>query len=298
MTGVEQQQQQQHYGGIRLRINDLAQFINCIHDYIIDEFGIYPRDFETKLLVGDKALVWDQRTEDVCEIHCPEFNKLLHVHETYQNEASKPHLVMCCCEVDVIALRYLVGSIFDIQKSTIISTMHDWLPAATMHYVDAQLTNNMVRVISYFEPSYLFRFYDDDYNPGKSRRQINYTYIVRNIVYQLNDYSDNNSYPDKAKAQGNSDQQAVDATVQSPKTIIKIMARRRRSRSRSRSNSRSGAACRVQKRRSSRSGRRRRRSQSRSGGPSYGVAAMGYSSNGGGNGGGRRRRRSRSRSRS
>lgn len=271
------------HAGIRLKIRDLDQFINCIHDYIIDEFGIHPRDFETKLLVGSKALVWDQRTDVLCEIHCPQFNGKLHVHEQYMREESKPYLVMCCCEVDVIAMRYLLGSIFDKQKSRIISTMHNWLPAATMHHVDVKLIGNPVRAISYFEPSYLFRFYDDDddvYNPGKFRDHIDYTYIIRNIVYSKVQYPDDDFYRDKHRAK----------IQNKPQPNIVIMARRRRSRSRSRSRSPSRRTG-VQKRRSSRSGRRRRR-RSQSPAPSYGAVTVGYTSNGGG-----RRRRSRSRSR-
>lgn len=261
---------------MRVKIENLDQFVNCIHDYIVEEYEIYPRDFETRLLVGDKSLVWDKRTGEICEISCPKFNGPLHVHEQHQLDESKKNLVICCNEVDVIALRYLQGSIFGERKAEIITEMHDWLPAATMHWVRVTVPNRLVRVRSYFEPSYLFRFYDGIKQDNLSDlRQIDYTYIIGfNIVYPCVDYPDNDFYRDQTNQ------------LYPHNRRINIMARRL---NRARSSSPGTSSGTSSRRRRGRVGRRRR-SRSRS-------PAMGGSSNAGGSSG-MRRRRSRSRSRS
>lgn len=281
---------------MNLKIDDLDQFVNCIHDYIIEEFNIHPRDFETRLLVGATSLVWDRRTGNISDLPCSQFNGPLHVHEKYHlaNSDEDDDLLICCSEVDVIALRYLQGSIFDCQKPHIIKTMHDWLPAATMHCVRATMPNKRIRVRSYFEPSYLFRFYDK-ICPGNmlDAREIDYTYIIcSNIVYQ---HADHHTTQNDSNRESNQQQQKP--SPPSTDSRIRIMdmgmnryrssspgatsSRARRGRRR-RSRSRSTAA------RSSSTTRRGRRNRSRSRSP---AARSGGA-------GGRRRRRSRSRSRS
>lgn len=165
-----------------LRITDISEFINCIHDYIIEEFEIIPRDFETRLIVGDRSIAWDTRSIE--EFKCPKFNKHLHIH----HEEHCPTLI-CCNEVDIIALKYLNGSIFGPLKYKIISTLHSWLPAATFQAVKVSIKPNCNLIESYFEPSYLFHVLQ---SPHPITIQYNY-YFQRNIViYESYNLIENN----------------------------------------------------------------------------------------------------------
>lgn len=120
-----------------LRIKDISEFINCIHDYITEEYNILPRDFETNLVIGQKSLIWYRNTGRIEQFDCLHFNRHLHVHDEISN--SKRPNVVCCNEVDIIALKYLEGSIFGNFKSDIISSLHTWLPAATFQTVQVKM---------------------------------------------------------------------------------------------------------------------------------------------------------------
>lgn len=209
-----------------VRISNISEFINCIHDYIIDEYEITPRDFETKLVTGDKSLIWYEQTNKIEPFDCYKFNGCLHVHNYGRHGEEKDSaIVICCSEVDIIALKYLYGSIFGPLKSKIISSLHSWLPAATFQFVRVSLKRQCNIVDSYLEPSYVFHILESiDF---VSPLQYNY-YIDSNIVlYKSYNLIENNK---------------------------EIMVRRR-SRSRSRSRSMSPS------RSSSRSGGGRRRSR-------------------------------------
>lgn len=160
-----------------IRITNISEFINCIHDYIIDEYEITPRDFETKLITGEKSLIWYEQTNKIETFDCMKFNRGLHIHE-YGGDANNA-VVICCNEVDIIALKYLYGSIFGPLKSTIIASLHSWLPAATFQFVRVSLKRQCNIVNSYLEPSYVFHLLE--YIDFVSPLQYNY-YINSNIV--------------------------------------------------------------------------------------------------------------------
>lgn len=192
-------------------ITNIPEFINSIHDFVLETYEIIPRGFEATLLVGDKALAWHTDTEKIEEFTCSRFNKSLHVHENYND----PNLILCCNEVDVIAIKYLSSSIFGKHKREIISSLHSWLPAATFIHVKAHIRKFTKTIKSYFEPSYLFYFMENVYHSN----DIVYMYFNSNIVLYEN------------------------YTLKGKQSLIMVTTTtRRRSRSRSRSPSRSGGS--------------------------------------------------------
>lgn len=174
-----------------VRITNISEFINCIHDYIIDEYEIAPRDFETKLVIGDKSIIWYESSNKIETFDCYRFNCGLHIHNFEKTSFTENEsMVICCNEVDIIALKYLYGSIFGPLKSTIISSLHSWLPAATFQFVKVSLKRQCNIVHSYFEPSYLFHLLE--YLQFANPFQYNY-YIHSNIVlYKSYNLCENN----------------------------------------------------------------------------------------------------------
>lgn len=237
---------------MNVQINKIGDFINSIHDYILETFEISPRDFETTLLLGDKSLAWNRRTHKITEFECKLFNKRLHAHE---NEINVNDYIVCCSQVDIIALRYLNGSIFDNDagdkssggfKHELISSMHSWLPAATFQNVRVRFLKRNATVTSYFEPSFLFYLLHDI-----DKYQITYNYLYSNIVNHTN-YTLSETVMVKGRRRSRSSSPAPYSKKRSS----------RRGRSRSRSPSQTRYRSPSGSRRSNRGGRRRRRSMS------------------------------------
>lgn len=224
---------------MNVQIEKIGDFINSIHDYILETFEITPRDFETTLLPGEKSLLWNRKTGEIHEFDCPLFGRHLHVHD---KDAVDEKYVVCCSQVDIIALRYLNGSIFGNEiKTHLINTLHHWLPSATFQNVKVRLAKKSLTIHSYFEPSYLFYLL-----PDIDKYNLVYNYLHSNIV----------SYDNYNLSETN---------------MVRSVRRRSRSRSQSQSQSSSsgsgGGRRRGTRRRSSSRGRSRSRSQSSS---SYG----------------------------
>lgn len=171
-----------HVTSMNVKIANVSEFINCIHDYIIEEYEIIPRDFETQLYIGEQSLVWCNGA--ISEFHCPHFDKYFHVHEHEEvdTDDKSDDKIICCSQLDIIALKYLEGSIFGALKREIIKSLHDWLPAVTFQTVDVTFDKTCRIVRSYFEPSYLFWFLHTD--AVAPNTQITYKYYFNgNIVY-------------------------------------------------------------------------------------------------------------------
>lgn len=246
---------------MNVKITNICEFINAIHDYILEEFEVLPRDFETKLTIDRYSLVYDINRECILPFECSKSSDILHVHT---DQFSTKDFVICCNEVDIIALKYIDTCIFGDCRSEIISTLHNWLPAATFQNVHTTLltTEPTLTINSYFEPSFLFEFV---YLANDNRtNQIDYNYFYSNIVGY-------NSY-----------------IISEQQKKIMVNARRR---SRSRSASPSGGVSRRRRSRSRSSSPGRPR---RVGRPRRSNRASMRSRTTGGN---RRRSRSRSRSR-
>lgn len=246
---------------MNIRIDDKIEFINCIHDYIIEHYEIIPRDFETIVDCTEQSLIW--MNGQITKFECNRTG--LHIHSEIDLDYKKFEFdnepIICCNEIDKVALQYLQSSIFSKYKSEIILSMHSWLPGATFNYVSLILNPLATTIESYLDPTYLFHFLiSPTYQTSLTYRY----YLNRNIVYSDYDYTNND------------------------KTIMV----RARSRSRSRSRSASPVRARGGRPRGSRVGRRRRyRSRSRSASPNMNNGVVYRSNN-------RRRTRSRSRSRS
>lgn len=230
---------------MNVQIENIAEFLNSLHDYILEDFGLVPRDFETKIFLGSTSIAWSKRTNKLYPYDCDKFNSHLHIH-SFDNCAELDELVVCCNEPDIIALQYVHMSIFGPQKGGIIQSLHSWLPAVTFRYckifilpnrgIDDSFNQNTGLIInSYFDPSYLSTLLNQsECAPHFSQITYNY-YYNSNIVNCYNNYN-----------------------VTNPKTNLLIMVRTRR-RSRSRSSSPAGGS---RRRSRSPSGSSRRRSRS------------------------------------
>lgn len=160
---------------MNIYISDFDQFIDSIHDYIMGEYEINPRNIDTSLYVGDKSLMWCEDDGKTFEYDCCNFNKSLHVHED-----CNLNCVICCTEVDVVALKYLNSSVFGPKRAEIISSLHSWLPSATFQYVrvDVTCSSKLLLIESYLEPSYLF------YLIGYIDRPVEYTYHTDSLLFK------------------------------------------------------------------------------------------------------------------
>lgn len=231
---------------MNLSINNINEFINSIHDYIMGEFEIKPRDFEIQLVVGENSICWNAYDNQVLPYtDCCNFLGPVHIHED-DIRLHNYETIVCCSEVDIIALKYLNTSIFGPLKTKIISTLHSWLPAVVLNYVDVVWWKKYdfdkskgYRIDSYFEPSFLFKLIE--YIGIKSEfKSIYYNYYYSYIVDEryytsyIQEFSKNNT------------------------TITLYMQTRRRSYSRGRSPNRSDGTNSANRRRS------RSRSRSRS----------------------------------
>nr|DBA13069.1 TPA: gp72-like protein [Oryctes rhinoceros nudivirus] len=232
---------------MNVSITNIQEFINSIHDFIIETFEIIPRDFETKLLVGNRSLVWHSDVGKIEEFICPKFKHYLHVHEKHNADEN---LTICCNEVDIIALKYLNDSIFGTFKNKIISSLHSWLPAATYQHVRVVVRSNTTYINSYFEPSYLFNLlhYIDH------SRDIIYTYYHSNIVlyesYNLEGINNKrimvrarSRSPGRARSPG----RTRSGRARSPAKASKRQRSRSRSRSRSASRTARGSSGRARR---------------------------------------------------
>lgn len=161
-----------------------------MHDYILEMYEIEPRDFNIQPKLGTTSLHWTSKTCTLKPFTCAHWNGPVHVHD--QNEIlaiakRKPNthaaddvvvvsddddndddddylcesFVVCCNEVDIIALKYLNATIFGPQKEKLIASLHSWLPAATFHHVNVIFSppHKCIKIDSYFEPTYLFYAY-------------------------------------------------------------------------------------------------------------------------------------------
>lgn len=167
-------------------IRDVGEFINCLHDYVLEVYEIEPRDFSYIPKRHKTSLVWSaaEALNQLREIKCPRFDGPVHVH------AAKNNLeIICCTEVDCLAVDYLHNTIFGPFKREIILSLHAWLPAATwaccrVRFItgNSHTVNNDVvaavppqaqdlHITSYFEPSFLYYAYKTVYN------SINYTFV-------------------------------------------------------------------------------------------------------------------------
>lgn len=135
------------------RISNISEFVNCIHDFIVEEYDIVPRDFETNLIVGDEALIWHKSDGRIESFECPYFNRTLHIHTKEEISNNKDN-VICCNEIDIITLKYLESSIFGPFKNEIIASLHSWLPAATYQHVNVKINNRLRTYSRKYEPPY------------------------------------------------------------------------------------------------------------------------------------------------
>lgn len=235
---------------MNVSITDIREFINSIHDCIVERYEIIPRDFETSLIVGDKSYIWHKTSQRLETFDCAQCRRTLHIHKEYDND----ELLICCNDVDIVALKYLNSSIFGRYKSIIISTLHSWLPSATYQYVKTTIAYNITHVESYFEPSYLyFLKYNEDIFKG-----LVYSYFNSNIVnyesYNLGGKDDEIFIMVRPRARSRSRSMSP-ARRRRSRSPSAGRRRVRRTRQRRRSSSRS---------RSSSAPRRRSRSRSRS----------------------------------
>lgn len=244
------------------------EFLNCIYDYVAENYAIELQNFIIDVQPVEESLIYsDHEALGSYKLarneKCKNYNGHLHCHDTTDRA------LYCCTEVDVLAVRYLNDTLTHKDREEIILSMHDWLPSATMNYVDISFNFDECTVESSFEPSFALAFL---YKHNLSVSQLTYHYFSSNIElsYAKSPYSLNHKNSDYS-------------IVNSHNNRV-IMVRRRRSRSRSRSpgRPRSVGRPRIRRRRSrSRSYSRRRASPSRASTPRRSY-----------------RRRSRSRSRS
>lgn len=227
----------------------------------MEEFEIKPRDFEIQLVVGESSICWSSADNQILPYtDCCNFLGPLHTHEDDERLCSsnsnneQQHIIVCCSEVDIIALKYLNTSIFGPLKTKIISSLHSWLPAVVLNYVDVvwqtkNLTVDEVktkgyRINSYFEPTFLFKL--SQYigvNPQTNSIYYNYycSYIVDESYYpsyiqELNDNNINLTLYMETRRRSSSRGRSPSQSSGSASG-----GQRRRSRSRSRSSSRSRA---------------------------------------------------------
>lgn len=244
-----------------LKISNLENFINSIYDYITEEYEIIPRDFETNFSIGFNSIIYNKNDGSISDYDCPNFNGELHHHDD----------LIFCSEPEIVALKFIQQSIFSKYKFSLISTLHSWLPSATVDSVSVQFTN--VYIVSHLEPSYCVTFLDS-FAPFDC---LNY-YFKSNIDYsnfcesQLESFYELNNKEKvimvRARSRSRSTSPATTRTrrgrsrSKSPQTKVGRSRRRRSSRARSssinmskRNRSRS-PAMRTNRRRRSRSSSR------------------------------------------
>lgn len=234
-----------------LKIINIYEFLNCVHDCVYDVFSIEPRNFvlvsEAELAAGRSALVYDPATDRLSEFPCSRFNKQLHVHDPSElgdNEADEgSRKRVFCSSVDALAAWYLDRSIFGNRRVEIISTLHDWLPSSAYNQVSVRIDKRQDRVNSYFEPSFCIKLFQ------LNDIKLVYNYFKSNIVsYIVYDEKSNVEIMVRARSRSRS---------RSPGA-----RRRRPGRPRSRSRSRSRSPSQRYRRRSGSRSRSRSRSRS------------------------------------
>lgn len=240
------------------------EFLNCIYDYIAENYAIELQNFIIDAQTVDESLIYsDHEALGSYKLarnnKCKNYNGHLHRHappppSTSTSAMATPttidRVLYCCTEVDVLAVRYLNDTLTHKNREEIILSMHDWLPAATMNYVEVSFNFDESTVESDFEPSFALAFI---YKHNLAVAQLTYHYFSSNIelTYAKSPYS---------LTHDNSDYSIVNSN-----NSRAIMVRRRRSRSRSRSpgRPRSVGRPRIRRRRSrSRSYSRRNRASS------------------------------------
>lgn len=215
-----------------LKIKDYDDFVSSIYHYIIESYGIIPRDFEGAYDRDsyDTAIQYDTLSGRLVPYLCSQQHCALHTHE---ND------LIYCTEVEILAARYVYRSVFHKRKRDILLELKSWLPMATLCAVnivlnDDDICDSVYSITSDLAPAYCVNFF---YIPYVARTKLIYNFIS-NIV---------------------TDNFESEYTVK--ETDRTIMVRRR---SRSRSRSRSASPCPTKRRRSGRRRRSRSRSRSRS----------------------------------
>lgn len=240
---------------MNLKIINIYEFLNCVHDCVYDVFSIEPRNFvlvgEAELAAGRSALIYDPTTDRLSEFPCPRFNKRLHVHD--QRELDGNHnddrdmdesmrKRVFCSSVDALAAWYLDRSIFGNRRVEIISTLHDWLPSSAYNQVSVRINKRRCYVDSYFEPSFCIKLFQ------LNNIKLVYNYFKSNIVSYI-------VYDEKSNVE-------IMVRYRSRSRSRSPGARRRRpGRPRSRSRSRSRSPSQRYRRRSSSRSRSRSRSR-------------------------------------
>lgn len=224
---------------MNIRVVDVNQFLNNVGNYIIDQYHIIPRDF---------TLSHDYAKLSQCSLIYTEDGRVLRFTCNYEGNRENLHThindsqilagsFVYCSNPEKLAVVYIDNSIFHPRKHEIMTTLHEWLPSATVDQVAVTFnSSHTIEVFTHLEPSYAIHFLNQSRSRDNAQRLI--YYFASNIVDKSKDY-----------------------TLQTNNFKIMVRPRRmRRRRSRSRS---PGAGTRTRRRSRSRS-RSPRRSRSRS----------------------------------
>lgn len=67
---------------MRLRVADIEEFVSSIYNYIIENYGIVPREFEGSFdeVAYESAVAYDGHDDALAAYDRPRFNDRLHVH--------------------------------------------------------------------------------------------------------------------------------------------------------------------------------------------------------------------------
>lgn len=299
---------------MRVAVSNYSEFLSSVYNYIIEYHEIVPRDFEGAFvpgigrsygIVGDNdddrpinnsegRLFFESDTDGfgtalrytldgkLETFVCPFYRKSLHVHDDDRTFCSEPEL---------LALRYIMRSVFSPKKPKIIETLKDWLPTVTIDSVhvrfdlkDFDRDTDVVR--SDLSPAYCLHFLQQDHSKFDT---LTY-YFISNIVPEGKGVVHESEYEITQEPQEENNVVAEERSLllltrRNPKRVMV----RRRSRSRSRSSSRGASGGSGGRRRKRSCRRRKSRSPSRSRCRSRSSSSSRRTSS---------RRRSRSRSRS
>lgn len=300
---------------MRVAVSNYSEFLSSVYNYIIEYHEIVPRDFEGAFvpgigcsygIVGDSddrsinnsegRLFFESDTDGfgtalrytldgkLETFVCPFYRKSLHVHDDDRTFCSEPEL---------LALRYIVRSVFSPKKPKIIETLKDWLPTVTIDSVhvrfdlkDFDRDTDVVR--SDLSPAYCLHFLQQEHSKFDT---LTY-YFISNIVPEGKGVVHESEYEitqETQKDDDHDDEVAEERLLLLTRGNRKRVMVRRRSRSRSRSSSRCASGGSGGRRRKRSCRRRKSRSPSRSRCRSRSSSSSRRTSS---------RRRSRSRSRS